>query len=53
VCGFSRQAYLVNSGLDYCIIHPGGLKDTPGGERELLVGVNDTLLEGDDRSVPR
>jgi hypothetical protein len=35
------------------IVHPGGLLDKPGGERELLVGVDDALLDGDRRSVPR
>jgi len=39
--------------LRYAIVHPGGLLDKPGGERELLVGVDDALLDGDRRSVPR
>lgn len=39
--------------VSYSIIHPGGLLDKPGGERELLVGVDDSLLDGDRRSVPR
>jgi len=37
----------------FVVIHPGGLLDAPGGERELLVGVDDALLAGDRRSVPR
>ena len=44
---------LVASGLDYSIVHPGGLLNKEGGKRELLVGVNDELLAGDRRSVPR
>lgn len=45
------ERYLMASGIVYTIIHPGGLlphapKKThvPGGERELLVGVDDSLL---------
>jgi len=44
---------LVVSGLDYTIIHPGGLVDAPACERELLVGVNDELLKLSTRQVPR
>lgn len=48
------EEYLVNSGIPYTIIHPGGLIDKPGGERELLIGVNDELLSNPkDRSIPR
>merc|ERR1739845_27270 len=35
---------LIRSGLNYAIIHPGGLIDEKGGERELVVGVNDEIL---------
>jgi uncharacterized protein YbjT (DUF2867 family) len=48
------EEYLVNSGIPYTIIHPGGLIDKPGGERELLLGVNDELLSNPkDRTIPR
>lgn len=47
------EHYLSESGLDYTIIHPGGLLDKEGGVRELAVGVNDTLLERKYRSIPR
>merc|ERR1712196_405894 len=47
------ERYLIESGLDYTIIHPGGLVDKPGAERELLVGVDDELLELKSRQVPR
>lgn len=30
------EQYLIASGLDYTIIHPGGLTDEPGGRRELV-----------------
>ena len=39
------EQYQVASGLEYTIIHPGGLKDEAGGKRELFVGVDDTILE--------
>jgi len=42
-----------NGKTSFVIVHPGGLLDKPGGERELLVGVDDALLDGDRRSVPR
>ena len=42
-----------NGNTSFVIVHPGGLLDKPGGERELLVGVDDALLDGDRRSVPR
>merc|ERR1712032_547266 len=60
---YKRKAeiYLVNSGMGYTIIHPGGLlphfgsKVVPGGKRELLVGVNDSLMKGpkERRCIPR
>lgn len=41
-------------GIPYTIIHPGGLIDKPGGEREIVLGVNDELLKNEkDRSIPR
>lgn len=52
---YKRKAeeYLVASGLEYAIIHPGGLIDAPGGEREVVLGVDDALLAGTVRSIPR
>lgn len=47
------EEYLQNSGLEYTIIHPGGLIDKPGGQRELMVGKNDSLLESEHRTIPR
>ena len=49
------EMYLVarSPELEHVVVHPGGLLDKPGGERELLVGVDDRLLDGDRRSVPR
>lgn len=47
------ELYLMNSGLDYTIIHPGGLIDDPGSERELVIDVNDALLKGSYRAIPR
>lgn len=47
------EKYLIDSGLDYTIIHPGGLLDEPGGKRQLVVGVNDKQVETTNRSIPR
>eukprot|EP00595_Chromulina_sp_UTEXLB2642_P000796 CAMPEP_0196766720 /NCGR_PEP_ID=MMETSP1095-20130614/29232_1 /TAXON_ID=96789 ORGANISM="Chromulina nebulosa, Strain UTEXLB2642" /NCGR_SAMPLE_ID=MMETSP1095 /ASSEMBLY_ACC=CAM_ASM_000446 /LENGTH=128 /DNA_ID=CAMNT_0042130355 /DNA_START=491 /DNA_END=877 /DNA_ORIENTATION=+ len=47
------EEYLIASGIPFTIIHPGGLIDKPGGEREILYGVDDTLLSGTDKSIPR
>eukprot|EP00281_Chroomonas_sp_CCMP1168_P017011 CAMPEP_0206214070 /NCGR_PEP_ID=MMETSP0047_2-20121206/1467_1 /ASSEMBLY_ACC=CAM_ASM_000192 /TAXON_ID=195065 /ORGANISM="Chroomonas mesostigmatica_cf, Strain CCMP1168" /LENGTH=350 /DNA_ID=CAMNT_0053636277 /DNA_START=24 /DNA_END=1076 /DNA_ORIENTATION=+ len=52
------EEYLKESGLDYTIIHPGGLINKPGGEREIVLGVNDELLDGYEargatRAIPR
>jgi len=49
------EVYLMESGLPYTIVHPGGLLNEPGGKRELVVGVDD-ITEGtgsDNRSIPR
>ena len=40
------ERYLIDSGLTYTIIHPGGLVDKPGGCRELVVGVDDVMVDG-------
>jgi len=60
---YKRKAemYLIGSGIPYTIIHPGGLLPhrgntiVPGGERELLVGINDTMMNNDskERCIPR
>ena len=39
--------------LKYTTVHPGGLTDDPGGERELVVGVDDEMTETESRSIPR
>jgi nucleoside-diphosphate-sugar epimerase len=39
--------------LHYTIVHPGGLLNEPGGERELIVGVDDTTTLTDAQTVPR
>ena len=41
---FKGEEVLRQSGLDYAIIRPGGLKDTPGGVRKLIFGQGDRLL---------
>jgi uncharacterized protein YbjT (DUF2867 family) len=46
------EEYLIASGMSYTIIHPGGLLDKEGG-REVIFGVDDTLLERKVRSIPR
>mmetsp|Transcript_6153 Transcript_6153/g.18593 ORF Transcript_6153/g.18593 Transcript_6153/m.18593 type:complete len:309 (-) Transcript_6153:170-1096(-) len=47
------ERYLVAQPLTYTIIHPGGLIDEPGWQRELVVGVDDELLSLQSRSIPR
>lgn len=49
------EAYLIASGLDYTIVHPGGLKDDAEGERELVLDVDDNLISTGSkyRSIPR
>lgn len=47
------ERYLMDSGLTYTIVHPGGLLDEAGGKRELVVGVDDEQAETDNRSIPR
>ncbi|NES25781.1 MAG: SDR family oxidoreductase [Symploca sp. SIO3E6] len=43
---------LIDSGIDYTIIHAGGLLNEPGGKRELLVGKDDTLLINPPGGIP-
>ena len=49
------EEYLIDSGIDYTIIHAGGLVDEPSGEREFVVDKGDRLLANPDasRSIPR
>ncbi len=52
------EQHLIDSGVDYTIIHAGGLLNEPGGVRELEVGRDDSLLskdspEGATNSLPR
>lgn len=47
------EVYLINSGLTYTIVHPGGLLNEPGNERELCVGVDDKVEGTSNNSVPR
>jgi len=37
------EKYLVESGLDYTILHPGHLVDSPGGREDFVLGVDDAL----------
>lgn len=37
--------------MDYTIIHPGGLVDTPGGKEEFVLDVDDNLYQGPNRST--
>ena len=47
------EMYLIDSGKKYTIVHPGGLIDEAGGERELVLGVDDSMEGTDSRTVPR
>ncbi|KAK7390531.1 hypothetical protein VNO78_25839 [Psophocarpus tetragonolobus] len=47
------EQYLVDSGVPYTIIRPGGLQDKEGGLRELIVGKNDELLQTETKGIPR
>lgn len=47
------EKYLIDSGITYTIVHPGGLLDEEGGKREIVVGVDDEQTETDNRSIPR
>jgi hypothetical protein len=37
--------------LDYTIVHPGGLVDTPGGKEDFVLDVDDKLYQGPNRST--
>ncbi|KAJ8427851.1 hypothetical protein Cgig2_012551 [Carnegiea gigantea] len=47
------EEYLADSGIPYTIIRAGGLLDKPGGNRELIVGKDDELLQTEYKSIPR
>lgn len=47
------EKYLVGSGLDYTIIHPGELIDSPGSVEELVLDVDDKLLLRQKKSISR
>ena len=47
------EKYLIDSGLTYTIVHPGGLLDEEGGKREIVIGVDDQQVGTDNRSIPR
>eukprot|EP00884_Botryococcus_braunii_P014981 jgi/Botrbrau1/23484/Bobra.106_1s0036.2 len=47
------EEYLIASGLNYTILHPGGLIDDQGGQREIVLGVDDELLKLAVRRIPR
>lgn len=47
------ERYLVDSGLHYTIIHPGGLKDTPGGKHDIIFDVDDKLRDKKSTSITR
>jgi nucleoside-diphosphate-sugar epimerase len=47
------EVYLIESGLPYTIVHPGGLLNEPGNERELCLGVDDTVQGTSNNSIPR
>jgi len=46
------EKYLIDSGLPYTVVHPGGLLNEAGGKREIVIGVDDERTEG-ERSIPR
>lgn len=47
------EKYLIDSGVKYTIIHPGGLIDKDGGKREIVMDIDDKLLKREKRSIPR
>ncbi|XP_047330528.1 uncharacterized protein At5g02240 [Impatiens glandulifera] len=47
------EEYLADSGVPYTIIRAGGLQDKDGGNRELVVGKDDELLQTANKSVTR
>lgn len=47
------ELYAIDSGCPYTIVHPGGLLNEPGNERELCLGVDDQIPGTANNSVPR
>ena len=49
------EKYLVDLGLNYTILHPGGLKDEEGGCRQIVLDVDDNLISSKSkyRAIPR
>lgn len=52
------EMYLIDQCQDdnkktYTIVHPGGLINEPGGEREIVAGVDDDQSGTESRSIPR
>lgn len=47
------EKYLCLSGLQYTIIHPGGLVDTEPNKSELVLDVDDTLMKREKKSISR
>jgi len=50
---WNLRGRLIDSGLPYTIVHPGGLINEPGNERELVLGIDDSQDGTESRSVPR
>ncbi len=47
------EKYLIDSGRPYTIVHPGGLVNEPGNQRELVLGCDDEQAGTESRTVPR
>ena len=47
------ERYLCTSGLQYTIIHPGGLVDTEPNKMELILDVDDKLMRNEKKSISR
>lgn len=47
------ERYLCVSGLQYTIIHPGGLIDTEPNQMELILDVDDRLMKNEKKSISR
>jgi len=50
----TAEVYLMDQkDLSYTIVHPGGLVNEPGSEREIVVGVDDSQDGTESRTIPR
>lgn len=47
------ERYLCVSGLQYTVIHPGGLVDTEASQMELVLDVDDNLMKNEKKSISR